>query len=443
MKKAYEKPVIKLQKNNANNIIGNGKGETFTDNIEGIKVEDLVSKYGSPLFVYSEKKLLEKYEEISKAFSSYPKVQHAWSIKTNYLKAICKTIFTLGSWAEVVSEMEYDIALNLGVNPENIIFNGPYKLQKALKKALLNGSIVNIESLDELHEIEKISKETNKTLNVGLRVNMSLGTYTAWDRFGFNIESGYAYELVKRIHESKELNLNGISAHIGTFILEPDLYKIEVEKIIEFCKMIKNTFGIKIKYIDIGGGIASQNKLRYVYLNSAPSFESYAEAICESLIKNQEELETPLLIHETGRALIDEAGSLIATVVATKRLPNNLRALIVDAGVNLLYTSYWYDHEVIPTVNKGTLCEDHIVYGPLCMQIDVVRPYISLPPLEMGDHVIIKPVGAYNNTQWMQFIQLRPNIIMISRTGEVSVIREKESLEYLQKNERLPEWLKD
>lgn len=443
MKKTYEKPFLKLQNNITTNPLGNVSTHTFIDNVEGIRVKDLIKEFGSPLFVYLERKIYEKYEEMASAFSSYPNVQHAWSLKTNYLKAICKTIFNLGSWAEVVSDMEYEMATSLGIEPPKIIFNGPYKPHNVLKKALLNRSIVNIDSLDELYEIEKISEETNKKLNIGIRVNMSLGTYNSWDRFGFNIDSGYAYQVVKRISDQGKLNLNCISAHIGTFILEPALYRLEVEKLIEFSKTIKNTFGIKLKYIDVGGGIASQNKLRSVYLNSTPGFDLFSEAILEPLLGDIDELSNPLLIHETGRALIDEAGILIATVCATKRLPNNLRAIVLDAGVNLLFTTYWYDHEIIPAVDRGNFYEDHVIYGPLCMQIDVVRPYVSLPPLEKGDEVIIRPVGAYNNTQWMQFIQLRPNIIMISRTGDVSVIREAETLEYLQSKENLPQWLTD
>lgn len=443
MKKAYQKPFLKLQNNITTNPLGNVSTHTFIDNVEGIRIKDLISEFGSPLFIYLERKIFEKYEEMTTAFSLYPNVQHAWSLKTNYLKAICKTMFNLGSWAEVVSDMEYEMAISLGMEPGKIIFNGPYKPYITLKKALLSGSIVNIDNLDELYEIEKISSETNKRLNIGIRVNMSLGTYQSWDRFGFNIDSGYAYQAVKRIADQGKLNLTCLSAHIGTFIVEPALYRLEVERLIEFTKIIKNTFGIQIKYLDVGGGIASQNKLRSMYLNGTPKFDSFGEAICEPLLKNMEDLSNPLLIHETGRALIDEAGVLISTVCATKRLPNNIRALVLDAGVNLLYTTYWYDHEIIPTVNRGNFYEDHVIYGPLCMQIDVVRPYVSLPPLEKGDEVIIRPVGAYNNTQWMQFIQLRPNVIMISRTGDVNIIRKAETLEYLQSKEDLPQWLID
>jgi len=139
--------------------------------------------------------------------------------------------------------------------------------------------------------------------------------------------------------------------------------------------------------------------------------------------------------------MVDEAGSLVATVSNIRRLNNGLRAIVLDAGVNLLFTAFWYDHDIIPAVDRGSPVEDHVLYGPLCMQIDVIRPQIRLPYLERGDQVVIRPVGAYNNTQWMQFIHLRPNVVMIGENGKTAIIRRGESIDYLQQPESVPEWM--
>jgi diaminopimelate decarboxylase len=138
--------------------------------------------------------------------------------------------------------------------------------------------------------------------------------------------------------------------------------------------------------------------------------------------------------------MVDEAVSLITTVCTTKRLNNGKRGLVIDAGVNLLPSSYWYDYEIVPAIDRGFPSEDHTLYGPLCMQIDCVRDHIRLPHLEKGDPIVFRSVGAYNLTQWLQFITLRPNVVMISERGEVAVIREAETLEYLQQGEKFPEW---
>ncbi|MBI5326790.1 MAG: diaminopimelate decarboxylase [Deltaproteobacteria bacterium] len=445
MKKLYEKPFITRHHGGIINKFGEPPRTQIYDSIDGIKVSELIGRFGSPLFVYSEKKIKEQYRRLLDAFTlRYPKVQHSWSYKTNYLKAVCKTFHNLGSWAEVVSDMEYEMAKKLGIEPAKIIFNGPFKPYHILKTALTEGAMVNIDGMDELYDAEKIAHETGNPVNIGIRLNMSLGTYTAWDRFGFNIDSGEAYRAVKRAVSGGKICLTGLHCHVGTFMLDPDIYRMAVKRLIEFSKLIKDEFDITIKYIDIGGGFASRNKLKGAYLPTdeiTPAFDSYAEAVADELLSAIKPGELPLLILETGRALIDECASLIASVCAVKRLPSGMRAVIIDAGVNLLFTSFWYNHNILPAVDRGYVTEDHVVYGPLCMQIDVIHPQIKLPHLEKGDAVIIGPVGAYNNTQWLQFIQLRPNVVMIGENGDISVIREAETLEYLQEKERVPEWM--
>jgi diaminopimelate decarboxylase len=313
-----------------------------------------------------------------------------------------------------------------------------------MKTALTQGAMVNLDGMDELYEAEKIAGEMGDAVDIGMRLNMGLGTHAAWDKFGFNLDSGEAYRAVKRAVSGGKIRLTGLHCHIGTFILDHELYRMEIKKLIEFAGTIKNEFGIVLKYIDIGGGFASRNKLKGSYFptdESAPSFDMYAEAVCDELLSAFKPDELPLLILETGRALIDECAVLVSTVCATKRFSSGMRALIMDAGVNILFTAFWYNHDITPAVDRGFASEDHVVYGPLCMQIDVIHPRIRLPRLEKGDTVVIKPVGAYNNTQWQQFIQLRPNVVMIGENGAIAVIREAESIDYLQTNDKIPEWL--
>ena len=145
---------------------------------------------------------------------------------------------------------------------------------------------------------------------------------------------------------------------------------------------------------------------------------------------------------ETGRALVDDAGSLVTTVVATKRLGDGRRALVLDAGANLLFTAFWYRHDVVPAQEVGGLAEPTVLYGPLCMNIDVLRDSVSLPPLSVGDRLVFRNVGAYNVTQWMQFIALRPAVVMVGRSGEVAVIRRPETVDDINAHEAMPEWLR-
>ncbi len=151
----------------------------------------------------------------------------------------------------------------------------------------------------------------------------------------------------------------------------------------------------------------------------------------------------PLLILETGRALIDEAGYLLGTVLASKRLADGRRATIVDIGVNILFTSFWYNHRISPAQELTQHAEEMAIYGPLSMNIDCIRETVSLPLLKKGDRIVVHEVGAYNMTQWMQFITLRPNVVMIDTTGKVHLIRRQETVNTIVEQESLPDHLKE
>jgi len=150
----------------------------------------------------------------------------------------------------------------------------------------------------------------------------------------------------------------------------------------------------------------------------------------------------PLLVLESGRALIDDAGYLISKVIGNKRLSSGKRAVIIDAGVNIMFTSFWYKHKIMPAQQAGSITENSTIYGPLCMNIDCIQEDIVLPALKKNDYVVLFYVGAYNMTQWMQFISLRPNIVMITEEGTVELIRQREDLEYIMSLEHIPEKLK-
>jgi len=448
MKKVYEKPVInRVNVGFANKVSGKAYySSRVRDNIDGVPVEELVQKFGSPLFVFSERRLREKFRNFRRAFETrYPNVEFTWSYKTNYLKAICAILHQEGETAEVVSEFEYEKARRLGIPGEQIVFNGPYKPVPALERAILEGARINVDTFEELADIEEIAQKLGQKVKVGIRINMDTGIKPQWSRFGFNLESGQAEDAVKRIASSQWLELNGLHCHMGTFILDPRAYEIEVQKMVKFAYHIEDNYGYKIEYLDIGGGFPSKNRLKGIYLPpevAVPDIEEYAERITTALLENLRPGDFPKLIVEAGRAIVDEAGFLITTVYATKRLPNGYKGYVLDAGVNILFTAFWYNFKVeVDRPLRGTP-EPSVLYGPLCMNIDVINDLEYLPPLPRGTRLILSPVGAYNTTQWMQFIRYRPNVVLIDLEGKVHLIREAEDIEDIERRERLPEHLK-
>ncbi len=447
MKKQFERPYIKKLRAGMPSKFGMPVNTEPITHIDDVSVEELLKEHGSPVYVLSEKTIRETYQQAYNAFSSrYPKVNFAWSYKTNYLDAVCRVFHNEGSWAEVVSGFEYDKAINNGVKGSQIIFNGPDKSDEDLEKAVANSSLIHIDHFDELYSLLAIAEKSDITPKVAIRVNMDTGVYPMWDRFGFNYENGDAWDALNRIMMSKKLELVGLHTHIGTYMLSANAYGIAAAKLADLAFRIERKYDHSLKYIDMGGGFASSNTLKGAYLpgkDTVPSFDDYAEAITSALLNSEiNPANLPALILETGRALIDDAGYLLGTVLANKRLSDGRRSTVVDVGVNLLFTAFWYDHEFYPARQTSDHLEETSIYGPLCMNIDILREAIAFPLLKKGDNFVIKRIGAYNMTQWMQFITLRPRIVMIGDDGKVSLVREREDLATILANESIPDNLK-
>jgi diaminopimelate decarboxylase len=446
MKLPFERPTIK--KLNPGMPSKHGMSPSFVplSSIDGVDIEGLLASYGSPLYIYSEQTIRRTTGQLKRAFQQrYPKVQLAWSYKTNYNEAICRVFHQEGSWAEVVSGFEYQKAIDMGVNGENIIFNGPDKSEADLELAARNGSLIHIDHFDELFVLAEICERKNIEASVAIRVNMDVGIYPKWDRFGFNYENGEAWEALNRIMLNSKLKLLGLHTHIGTYMLSAQAYRLAAAKLADLAVNLEKKFGYALKYIDMGGGFASKNTLRGAYLSgedTAPSFDDYAEAITSAILSSQiKPANLPMLILETGRALIDDAGYIAGTVLANKRLSDGNRATIIDVGVNLLFTAFWYDHKIQPTQRVSGSTEETTIFGPLCMNIDVLRYSMQFPALKRGDKFVISRVGAYNNTQWLQFITMRPNVVLIDPNGKVHTIRKAETMENITSNEVVPEHL--
>ncbi|GET20253.1 alanine racemase [Prolixibacter denitrificans] len=446
-KLAYERPIINRISAGIPDKFGMQSRIRPIPQIEGLSVEELMKKYGSPLFVLSEKTIRDTYRSALKAFETrYPSVQFAWSYKTNYLDSVCRIFHQEGSWAEVVSRFEYEKALSNGVPGNQIIFNGPHKTRDDLEVAIENDSLIHIDHFDELYTLLEIAGKSATKPKVAIRVNMDTGIYPRWERFGFNYENGEAWDALNRIMLSGKLDLVGLHTHIGTYILAPSAYGMAANKLAQLAINLARKYNHHVQYIDMGGGFASKNTLKGAYLpgtDTCPTFDEYADAITSALINSEIEPDhMPTLFLETGRALIDDAGYLLGTVIANKRLPDGRRATVVDAGVNLLFTSFWYDHQVVPAVISSQHTENTTIYGPLCMNIDILRDAVMFPLLRPGERIVIPRVGAYNMTQWLQFITYRPNIVLIDTEQRVHVIREQENQNTFQTSERIPQYLK-
>lgn len=432
-KKQYERPLLKRIVPTMPGKTGQNTHSVAQTEIDGVALDGLRERFGSPLFVFSEKTLRKNIREAKRAFSTrYPDVRFAWSYKTNYLNAICNLFHEEGSLAEVVSGFEYEKALQNNVPSNRIIFNGPAKSEAELLKAIQGDSLIHVDNTEELRLLTKLAVAHEIRPRVAIRVNLDAGIYPAWSRFGFNLESGQAWDALEKIATEKRLECVGLHCHIGTFIQSVNAYRTETEKMAHLALDAMTKLGLPISYLDLGGGFASKNSLKASYLTGedlCPTFDDYAEAITSALRMVKFPAGKKLsLIFETGRALVDNAGYLLSSVITNKRMADGRLNTVIDAGVNLLFTSFWYNHKVTSTYDDVAQMEPTSLCGPLCMNIDVIRDNVLLPPLRRNDLLLIHHVGAYNVTQWMQFITMRPKVVMVMENGELQLLRDAETL---------------
>jgi len=404
---------------------------------------DLADRFGTPLYVVDAQRIRENYRRFKKAFSSYPRVLIAYAYKANSNLAVCSILKKEGAGADVVSGGELFIALSIGVDPENIVFDGVSKSEDELRMAIENGiGAINVESLQELRKIESIASELGRIANIGIRLNPDVPAEThphdvtgvKSSKFGLDFENALkAYEIAKGM---EHIEIKGIHIHIGSQITQVNSFKRAVSKLFDFASKLREK-GIKLDYLDFGGGVGIP------YTGSRKDhIEEYADALLEITRSKIEELNLgePKLIFEPGRYIVADSSILLTRVNYVKEIFGK-KWVLVDAGMNDFIRPAMYGavHEIV-SVNKPEGGEKRYdVGGPVCESSDVFGRGVKLPEMEVGDLLAILDVGAYGICMSSQY-NSRPRPAMVLVDGsKVSVVRERETYEDLISKDRIPD----
>ena len=413
---------------------------TIVERIEECGTAALTREFGSPLFVVSRTRLRDEFHAFRDAFRAvYPNTEVAYSYKTNYLTAIRAALHEEGAWAEVVSGLEYEMARRLGVPGARIVFNGPYKTDEDLRRAIRDGAFVNIDSFDELAAIEEAAAAERTVPAIGLRLTART-TPVPWEKFGFSVEAGFAEEAIRRTAASKHLRLAGLHMHLGTDLADAAAYGKALEAVAPLLVRGEKEHRIRWEQLDLGGGFP--NRHRYVRgrngMTPEQVFPTFAETAVRPLAAALKKLRSrPRLVLEPGRAIVEHPVFLLTTVVAAKRLPGGTKAAVLDAGVHLLPTAYYTALDVAPTDPGPLSVEEVTLFGPLCMQVDCLAVGLRLPPLRRSTQLVVRNCGAYADSQSMQFIHARPAVVMVSG-ARVELVREAETVDDFIARDRLP-----
>lgn len=397
------------------------------------QLEKLSRIYDSSFYLFSEERLAENFRRIQKAFQSvYPNLIIGYSYKTNYLPYLCKKVDQWGAYAEVVSRMEYDLAMKVVKDPRRIIVNGPLKHFDDLAVAFSNRNIVNLDSFYEIDLVRQYCQlYPDQEVKVGIRINADISErgisplqngYPV-SRFGFCVENGNAAFAIRELRNIQHVRVVGLHGHFSTNRSVRNYEKIT--SILSF--LAREHLAEHIEYIDIGGGFYG-NIPDSFGISNVPTFDDYAEAVGK--IVNQELVSygiQPTLIIEPGISLVADVFTFACRVVDSKQNRDHTFVL-VDGSVNNVKPTMHDNNLPYHVIRRSSHLHEgrfHVV-GYTCMEKDYLLKNVEGIMPQVGDYIVFENVGAYTIVFQPPFIKGRPPIFGYDRDGSYLILRAKE-----------------
>ncbi len=404
---------------------------------EDLSVAYIAEQIGTPFYLYSYSTITRHFQVFNNAFKGLDHLT-CFSLKSNSNLAILRLLALEGGGADVVSGGELFRALRAGIAPDKIVYSGVGKTPSDMELALKSGILMfNVESDQELQALNGIAENSGSKAMIAIRINPDVEPKThpyivtgfGESKFGIPIKDSLnTYALAKRL---KNIELKGISCHIGSQLTEIDPFVEALRKLRELHRKLKK-MGLDIKFLNLGGGLG------ITYHDEKPPHPlEYARALRETIGANKF-----TLILEPGRVIIGNAGILVTRVLYTKSAAKK-RFIIVDAGMNDLIRPTLYNsfHAVQPVKMAHSNMFTASLVGPICETGDFLAKDRKMPPFKPGDLVAIMSAGAYGFSMASNY-NSRPRPAEVLVKGKLfSIIRARETYDDLINGEMIPEFL--
>lgn len=387
-------------------------------------LNELKERFGDAFYILESKQFRNNYFELKEAFQKiYPNFNIAYSYKTNYTPKLCRIVDELGGYAEVVSDMEMDIALRIGVKPSKIIWNGPYKNAKRVEELLVLGGTVNLDSAYEIDEVIKIAKaHPNHILNLGVRCNFDINDNVT-SRFGFDIQSNDFKKALELFSKYNNLKLIGLQCHFATRRLET--WKPRAVKMLD----LLDKLSLQPERIDLGGGLFGKmdESLKAQFDSYIPTYTEYAEAVATVFSERFYGCDKkPELIIEPGSALVGDCMKFVSKVINIKNVRGKYIATLLGSIYNINPTLNKKNPpiEIVPMGEPQKTYLDLDYGGFTCIESDYLYRHYE-GKLAVGDFVVFDNVGSYSVVLKPPFIL--PNFPIIDLSdNKVDVIKRGE-----------------
>ena len=340
--------------------------------IEGVCLDELTTAIETPFYLYSQKSITDAYKKLKDSLNT----KIFFSVKANSNQAIISLMKSLGAGADVVSAGELERALRAGISPDKIIFEGVGKSLNDIEYAVhSNIRQINIESMEELNMINAIGQRLNKKIFIGVRLNPDIDSQSHYkistgrktDKFGITFD--VLPDLCSEIKKSEQIQLNGISCHIGSQIHDIKIFEKVFNKMKKATEIIKEN-DLSIDHLDLGGGFG------VVYDDEKELNLKELSSLISSVFKNT----AYDISFEPGRYLVANAGVVITKILTTKT-SESVNFLITDAGMQTLLRPAIYNafHNIIALTNISNDKIEYTVAGPICESSDILAKKFYYP----------------------------------------------------------------
>ena len=394
-------------------------------------LNDLSNRFGNAFYLLESSNFEQNYKELTAAFKAYyPKFNIAYSYKTNYTPKLVQIVDKLCGYAEVVSDMEMEIALRSGVSPKHIIWNGPVKNARKVKELLLTGGTVNIDSVYEIDNIRTIAaNHPNHDLNIGIRVNYDVGDGVL-SRFGFDVDGEDFNTVLRFIQSTPNTRLINIQAHFAR--RSPEFWKARAEGMLKVYDRVVEEYGLKPERLDIGGGIYGKmpSSLRSQLGIAEISYDEYASKAAKAFAEHfKDDPNAPWLFIEPGSAVAGDCMRFVSRIETIKTVRGKTIATVIGSQKNICMNGLNPPMEVVAGGEARKEVENCDIVGFTCIEGDVLQKNYC-GQLGIGDYIVIGNCGSYSLVMKPPFIL--PNFAVLDITGdEVELIKRAETFDDL------------
>lgn len=426
------------------NLSVNEKGHLA---VSGVDTVDLAAQYGTPLYVMDEEVIRSACRRFKKSIDSFYGGAGlvCYASKAFCCREMCRIMKDEGIGLDVVSGGELYTAASVDFPMENICFHGNNKTDEELTLALEKkvGRII-VDNIFELERLNALAEKAGVTANIMYRIKPGIDAHThnfvrtgqIDSKFGFALETGEAFEAVKKAIELKNINLAGLHCHIGSQIFDIDPFVHAAEVMLGFIAKIKNELGFEVKQLNLGGGFG----IKYTNSDNPAPFENYMEKVSVKVkeVCEKENISLPFIIIEPGRSIAAPAGLTLYTVGGIKNIPNIRTYVSIDGGMcdNPRYALYKSEYD-IEVANKAgePKTESITLAGKCCESGDLIGENMPVQHIEIGDTVAVLATGAYNYSMSSNYNRIpKPAVVMV-KDGSSRVVVKRETMEDIIRND--------